>query len=209
MEKIETYDRCLIPKVYQDAIAEVGDVPPEIQNLFTYEYQRRAENTSEFREDQILEKANNTLGMSTVAGRIVDYTYKIRKGRKILRDEPNNVMQKILVNKWATKRLKYLVELHKYDGAGFHKLLEVLEVEEPHLVMGDKRLHRIERKKELRRLTSEYCDNIVKRRMQAYHDKLKEQQKLFEQEKDEFNEWMLNTMKELNIDASQLDESQS
>lgn len=209
MEKIETYDRCLIPKVYQDAIDEVGDVPPEIRNLFTYEYLRRTENAGEYREDQILEKSNNTLGMSSVTGRIVNYTYKIRAGRKILRDEPNNVLQKILVNRWNSKRLKYLVELHKFDGVEFKKLLEALQVEEPHLVMGGIRLERIERKKELRRLTREYCDNIVKRRMEAYHEKLKEQQKLFENEKEEFNEWLAKTMKELNIDESQIEERTS
>lgn len=142
--------------------------------------------------------------MSTVAGRIVNYTYQIRKGRQILRDQPNNVHQKILVNKWATKRLKYLIELNKFDGELYRKLLHELEVEEPHLVMGEYRLQRIERKRELRRLTKEYCDEIVQRRMQAYHNQLKEQQKLFEKEKDEFNEWMLNTMKELKIDESQV-----
>lgn len=204
MEKIETYDKQFIPKVYQDAIDEVGDVPPEIRNLFTNEHQRRLTNTIEFREDQILEKSNSSLGMATVAGRIVNYTYQIRKGRKILREEPNNVQQKILVNIWATKRLKYLVELHKFDGELYKRLLRELEVEKPHLVMGENRLHRIERKRELRRLTKEYCDGIVQRRMQAYHDKLKEQQKLFEKERGEFNEWMLKTMQELNIDESQV-----
>lgn len=205
VEKIETFDKCLMPKAHEDAIKEVGDVPQEIKNLFTYEFARRLDNSNDFRQKQIFAKSNNSLGLETITGRIIDYTYKIRKGRKLLREEPNHVGIKVCVNIWSTKRLKYLIELKKFDGEEYKKLLEKLEIEEPRLVMGEIKHNRITRKQELRRLTKEYCDNLINKRLDAYRLKLEEQQKIFEKDKAEFDEWMHKMMKELNIDESQLE----
>ena len=191
-----------MPKANEDAIKEVGNVPDEIKNLLTYEFHRRASNTTDYRFNQIFKQSNSELGMQSIGGRIVSYTYKIRKGRKLLREQPNNVGLKILVNIWSSKRLKYLIELNKFDKEKYKKLLNELEIDEPTLVIGGIRCQKITRKNELRRLTKEYCDNIIEGRLNAYHKKLKEEQKLFVQEKSKFEEWMNKQMEELKIDES-------
>ena len=140
--------------------------------------------------------------MQSIAGKVVNYTHKIRKGRQILREDPNHVGQKILVNRWNTKRLKYLIELRRFDKIEYENLLAKLKVDEPLLVMGEVKHNRIERKKELRRLTKEYCDKIIDKRMNDYHQKLKEQQKIYENDKKEFEKWMIEKMNEFKIDES-------
>lgn len=202
IEKIEQFDKSQIPKAYRDAINEVGDVPIEIQNLFTYEFLNRSKNTDDYRLEKIVEISNTTIGLESLAGKIVNNTFKIRKGRQLLREQPNNVGLKILVNRWNTKRLKYLIELKKFDAIEYDKLLDKLEIDKPTLVMGEKKANRIERKKELRRLTKEYCDKIIEKRMNDYHIKLKEQQKILEKDKKEFEEWLSKKVNELKIDES-------
>ena len=204
IEKIELFDKSAMPKAHQDAIKEVGDVPKEIQNLLTYEFYRRRENAKEFREEQVKNRSSNAVGIEWYKGRVIDYTYKIRKGRQMLRDCPNDVYTKTKVSHWNNQRFSMLIELYKYDKEDYYKLLKELEVDEPKMVMGDILTTRIERKKELKRLTKEYCDKLVQDKLKAYHDKLKERQRVFENELAEFEGWSTKMMKELKIDESEV-----
>lgn len=200
IEKIETFDKFLMPKAHEEAINEVGDVPKEIRKMLTYEFERQYPNTKEYRDEKVLELSNSALGTESIKGKIANYTLKIRKGRKLLREQPNQVGVKIMTNYWRNKRMRYLCLLSKFDMDGYKQLCKDLQIDELELTVGEQLQFRIERKRELRRLTKEYCDEIIKTRLNKYHEKLKEQQESFEKEKTDFEKWMHKTMDDLKID---------
>ena len=59
------------------------------------------------------------------------------------------------------------------------------------------------RKGELRRLTREYCDQIRDKKLEEYHQKLVEEQKLFEAKKVETQEWIQKEEKFLGLTVSE------
>lgn len=58
-------------------------------------------------------------------------------------------------------------------------------------------LERYTRKWDLRRLTKEYCADLVKSKKEAYHEELKRQQEDFLKEKAEILAWIEKEEKEL------------
>lgn len=108
--------------------------------------------------------------------RIAEYTIKIRNNlnhfAKIDKwDAPRKIRQSAFVN----KRGVLLKELYYQDRARFDHIVKVLGITYTPPKLGERYL-KPQRKREIRRLTKEYCDRLKSEKLDAYHEELKGKQ---------------------------------
>lgn len=109
------------------------------------------------------------------------------------------VLFKILINHNHLKRNKHLNELYKLDRPTYERLKEKLAVEfEPQKPFSQLNSN-FERKRDIRRVTAEYCKDIKDKKIDAFKEKLKNEQKTFAAEKEEKLKWISEQMKKFNI----------
>ena len=190
VEGVEPLD----PKLFRNAAVaaaydELKDVPEEVRRQFTFEFTPRKQKVDQQIEQSVLRHSKH-LDHHTLAGSVARMTYRIRNSRFVLRNTPNDVLSKINICWWSDKRLKRMIDLHKFDRNEFDRLMKELKVNAPQFVLDGKLFQRIERKRELRRLTDEYCQELKKEKLDAYHQQLKEQQQQFLKEKQSTEEWV-------------------
>lgn len=96
------------------------------------------------------------------------------------------------------KRGKILTQLYYQDYDRYKFITEQLMIDHKPAPLG-RIVHRIERKRELRRLTSDYCNKLIDEKLNAYRDKLKSQQQDFQEEKQRVQQWIEQEEKVLGI----------
>lgn len=175
----------------------------EILRLFTNEFAKRQQKVH-CKIEQNVYGLSGGLDSTTLAGGIVRMTYRIRNSRDNIRKHPNDVLSKIMTNWWSGKRLKRLVQLYKMDRQEFDRIVKELQLDLPQFGYDHKLFERIERKRELRRLTDEYCAKIKKERLEAYEKELKAEQQAFLRRKAETEQWIESEMQKLKLDKSSL-----
>lgn len=84
------------------------------------------------------------------------------------------------------------------DREAYHRICKSLKIEHRIPKLGEIEL-KIERKRELRRLTKEYCDKIRADKLSKYHEHLKQEQAIFEEEKKKIIEWIEQQEKYLGL----------
>ena len=102
------------------------------------------------------------------------------------------------------KRNGWLNELYKRDRSSYENIIKRLEIDFEPALPGVKYKEKIERKREIRRLSNEYCKNMIDKKLEDFHEKLKEEQKEFEKNKKETEEWIKEQMIRYNIDEKSL-----
>lgn len=105
---------------------------------------------------------------------------------------------KIINNALILKRKKMLKELYYTDKERFDFVVNQLKISYSPPKLGEMPIIPT-RKGELRRLTREYCDQIKDQKIELYHKKLIEEQKQFETNKVEIENWIKNEEKYLGI----------
>lgn len=175
---------------------EPGELSDEVRRQFTVEFSARKPVADRHIAQQVTELSDR-LDANTLAGSIVRMTYRIRNSRQVLRDTPNDVRSKVNICWWSDKRLKRLIELHRYDRAEFDRLVEALQLDRPKFVLDGKMFERVQRKRELRQMTDEYCERLRKEKLDAYQKELAEQQPQFEKEREDAQLWIQQQMQTL------------
>lgn len=95
--------------------------------------------------------------------------------------------------KRRNRKLKFL---YKIDTERFNWLCSELQLEYQQPRLGGIR-ERYTKKWDLRRLTREHCENIIKEKNAAYHEELEKQQQDFLKEKEESLAWIEEEEKEI------------
>lgn len=95
-------------------------------------------------------------------------------------------------------------ELYKRDRSSYDKIVKRLEIDFKPFLPGVQHDKSIERKREIRRLSDEYCKKMIDDKIESYHKKLKEEQKVFAKTKQETENWIKEQMEQYNIDEKSL-----
>jgi hypothetical protein len=173
----------------------------EVTRMFTNEFVSRKKLVDRHVQDKTL-KVSGNLDRTTLAGSIVRMTYRIRNSRHVIRSTPNDVLSKVSTNWWNGKRMKRLIDLYKFDRAEFERLVQELRLDLPEFVLNGKMYQRIERKRELRRLTDEYCAKLKSDKLAEYEQQLKSKQEEFLRRKAETNKWIESELQQLTLNDS-------
>ncbi|KOC69202.1 28S ribosomal protein S15, mitochondrial [Habropoda laboriosa] len=120
-------------------------------------------------------------------------TSEIHDLQKYMQEHQRNKKAKVFLKELIDKRKKYLRLLRTWDYRRFEWILERLNLiykAEP------EKSGMVSRKDSLRKVTQNYCDNIIEKKLNEYKTELKEQQKLFYLEKAEKLEFILKEEEE-------------
>lgn len=106
---------------------------------------------------------------------------------------------KKLVRNGYYKRFKFLNELYKLDRPTYERVKEKLALDftppPPFFELRDD----FERKRDIRRVSDEYCKKLKDEKIDKLKKKLKEEQKVFAKEKEEKQKWIDEQMARFNI----------
>lgn len=174
------------------------NLPESVRRQFTNEFVPRKQLVERQIQKAMLQVSGD-LDETTLAGGIARMSYRIRNSRHQIRTTPNDVLSKVATNWWYGKRFKRLIALHRVDRAEFDRIVAELKLELPNFVLDGKLFQRIERKRELRRLTDQYCEKLKKEKLDAYEQQLKARQHEFLIKKAETQKWIENEMQNLNL----------
>jgi len=176
------------------------DVPESVKTLFRLENSRRIDITSFIRRKRNQEFMRHPLDNKSHEVLIANYTSKIRHLQELIRyDNPYMSISRIMCNHFKNKRNKRLNELSRMDQGRYKAVVAKLGLKHQPSQAGVIDDLPVVRNDSLRQLTREYCDNIRRERLTAYHDKLKALQKPFLEEKKRTLEWIQKEMEKYNI----------
>lgn len=133
--------------------------------------------------------------------RIALQTLKVRSLLVNHTAHPRRTAVKVFLIRSIQKRNHMLIMLRKADLPRYEWLVKELGINFTPPLPGVV-AERYTRKNELRRLTKEYCEKMVKEKRDEYHAKLKEEQQSFLKEKEEILAWIAKEEEELGITKS-------
>lgn len=129
---------------------------------------------------------------NSMEGKIVFLTWKTRYFQDILRQSKCNDRLKYLrtkCNSTANKRNKLIKLLREQHEERCDALCKALEIDYDSPQIGTP-FQRIERKRELRRLVVEYCQNLKEQKVEEYIKSIEDEKEKFEHEKQETLKWI-------------------
>lgn len=128
------------------------------------------------------------------------YTSTIRSLVEIIKyQHPNDATSKQAIVRSRRLRDKYLNMLWRNDRERYQIVKEKLNIDYTPGLPGEQKNPPIHRKATLRVLTTQYCDNIRKEKLESYHEELKAKQEQFLKEKEETLKWIQQQMKKFHI----------
>ena len=191
-EKVEDYLNT--DKTYKkgyEFLADRDDIPESVKFLFRLSNARRNEITAYINEDRTGKVRRNPYDRVSHEYRIARFTSIIRQLQEAVRyNQPNDVAAKVTINSFKLKRHRFLNELYRMNRERYNIIVDALNIKHEKTVPGVPQNPRLSRKGVLRSLTAEYCENIRKQKLEAYHEELKKQQPLFEAEKEKTLKWI-------------------
>jgi len=180
---------------------ELKDAPEPVRRLYSLELARRKEITDWFLEETISEYRRHAFDVSSLEYRIAHLTVRIRSNQEIIEPLWKHSYLRKMVNGKIFKRHSFLVRLYYLDEDAYHRICKSLKITHRIPKLGGIELP-IQRKRELRRITSEYCDKIRADKLNKYHEHLKQEQAIFEEERRKIMEWIDQQEKYLGITPS-------
>lgn len=185
-------------------LADRPDVPDSVKFLFSLQNSRRREITKYIDDQRTARFRRSLFDKSSNEYKIAHYTSTIRQLQEHVKALPNEVFAKILINAIRFKREKRLNILYKADRDRYNILIKELNIEHepgiPGVMMNPRRF----RKGVLRAMTAEYCENLRQKKLEAYHDELKQQQPEFEKEKESTATWIEEMKQKYDISEDEL-----
>ncbi|XP_054158245.1 28S ribosomal protein S15, mitochondrial-like [Oppia nitens] len=187
---------------------ELENAPEPVRRQFTLEFARRKD-IVEYQKYHIMKvMQRNPCDTISPEARITNYTVKIR----------NLLHHFYKVDWWAAhlkghqnvmvqKRRRMLNELYYTDRERFEFVTKTLKIDYTPPPLGEI-VVKPTRKSTLRRLTREYCERIKDDKLDAYHQKLIAEQKVYEQKKSEIDDWIKDQDKYLGVTVPQTQQQQ-
>ncbi|XP_050530928.1 28S ribosomal protein S15, mitochondrial [Daktulosphaira vitifoliae] len=156
-----------------------------VRKVFSCDFMGRRYAMELYRQKLINEVKSNILDSTSCEVQIASMTANIRNLQNHFEIAPRDKLSRVAMKEIIDKRKKRLKYLRTWDYKKFEWLLEKLEIEyRPHPVY-----ERVERKKSLRRLTSQWCDMVKTKKLNIYQKELDSQKVSFLEHKVETLKW--------------------
>ncbi|OAD61620.1 28S ribosomal protein S15, mitochondrial, partial [Eufriesea mexicana] len=186
-------------KLYYQNSKELEDASDIVRNMFTVAFQTKKEARNLEREGTINLVKRHICDRGSSEVKIAAMTNEIQFLQKYMSDNPRNKKTKVFLKELIDKRNKYLKLMRKWDYRRFEWLLERLNLI---YLPQPKNAVKVSRKDSLRKLTNEYCSNVIKQKLNEYRDELRKEQELFYAEKAEKLALILKQEKEYGLTPS-------
>lgn len=169
-------------QLYYDRSKELDDASDIVKKMFTVGFQHRTAVRDLKREKTMELVKRHGSDRGSVEASIAAMTSEIQHVQEHYKRHPRNRISKVFLKELIEKRNKQLKLLRKWDYKRFEWILERLNlVYKP----APEKLGMVSRKESIRKLTQEYCDKIVKDKIDAHKEEIKVQKKIFYREKAE------------------------
>ncbi|XP_050438627.1 28S ribosomal protein S15, mitochondrial [Adelges cooleyi] len=156
-----------------------------VRKVFSCDFMGRKSATQLARNRLIEKVKSNKLDITSCEVQIASMTANIRNLQKHYEIAPRDKTSRVAMKEIIEKRKKRLKYLRTWDYQKFEWLLEKLDLEyRPHPVY-----ERVERKKSLRRLTAQWCNNLKSEKLNKYRNELDNEKESFLKHKIETLEW--------------------
>lgn len=177
---------------------ELKSADESTRKMFTCETATKQEAIEAYRRQVLKKVQQHPLDFSSPEVEIALRTIRIQALYQHVGDKKKETRGKVFLWRAIHKRNQRLKELRRIDYPRFEWLCEVLQLEFVPRPMGIK-LERYTKKWDLRRLTREYCQKMIKEKKDAFHNELKSQQEDFMKEKAEILAWIEEEEKDLGV----------
>ncbi|KAF6204975.1 hypothetical protein GE061_019142 [Apolygus lucorum] len=162
--------KSLTPLEFRDS-EELKSADEQVKRLFTLEFFPYTKTREVLKEEYMSKVKRHLLDESSPEARISRFTANIRALQAQYEKNPRNKEMKVRLKQKIDKRKRLLLELREQDYKCYEYLLEKLNLE--YKPYPPKTVYmRVERKRSLRMLTDEYCDKIIKSRLDDYKKQL-------------------------------------
>lgn len=161
---------------------ELQDADDLVKRMFTLEFNPKKETNKLKRNKIIALVKRHVCDKGSAEVKIAGMTSAIHDLQSYMKEQPRNGRAKEVLKELIDKRAKYLRHLRSWDYPRYEWVLEQLNLVHKHLpeIPGA-----VSRKQSLQKVTEEYCDEIKKKKFDAFKAELKEEQKKFYVEKAE------------------------
>ncbi|XP_074595122.1 28S ribosomal protein S15, mitochondrial isoform X2 [Brevipalpus obovatus] len=193
----------LLPQ-YED-IEILKNAPEPVRRQFSYRFASRRSMADAQEKEYEKEFKNRPLNALEYERKVCRQTVKIRSLRKSLKTQPA-VSMKLTINTNLYKRMKFLNELYKLDRPAHNRLVEKLKIDFKAPLPFYVEYPHFERKRDIRRVCDEYCDNMKDEKLSEYREKIKLEKIKFDEEKKEKLKWIEEQVKRFNLTDDMLEE---
>ncbi|XP_015378995.1 PREDICTED: 28S ribosomal protein S15, mitochondrial isoform X2 [Diuraphis noxia] len=184
LSPLEPLDMTKPPLEYQES-EELKTANENVRKVFSCEFMGRRYATQLARQQLIDKVKSNNLDFTSCEVQIASMTANIRNLQEHYKLSPRDKNSRVALKEIIDKRKKRLKYLRTWDYKKFEWLLECLDLKyHPHPPY-----ERVERKKSLRRLTSQWCDEVKSKKLAEYRNELDNQKEMFLKQKLETLEW--------------------
>jgi hypothetical protein len=195
-----------LPRPGFEFLKERKEVPDEVKKLFEMGMFERGHIRRLLKNEKMNSMQRHPFDIMSNEALIAKYTAQVRSYQDQLRNiNPHDIRAKKRALHCHRKRKSLLNELYRQNRERYEVVTRVLNIDHKPSTPGAFEDVPIQRKKELRRLTNEYCDNIRKERLEEYHETLKQQHQDFLEEKAKNEKWIQEQMTALNITEEDLE----
>lgn len=185
-------------------LPEMEKAPEVVKRVLSCNFADSKDVKEMTREEFIAPLRRHPYDKTSLEYKIASKTFRIRCNKQRFTGKfRKNYEMKVRLNNCIQKRNKELKMLGRLDQERYKFVKEYLQIDHEPFPLGEGH-QKVTRKGELRRLTEEYKNKIIEEKMEAYHEELKAQQKDFEIEKKETEEWIAKEIEALKLTEGEL-----
>ncbi|XP_076298780.1 28S ribosomal protein S15, mitochondrial [Lasioglossum baleicum] len=169
-------------QLYYDRSKELDDASDIVKKMFSVGFQHGTAVRNLKRERTMALVKRHGSDRGSVESSIAAMTSEIQHMQEYFKNHPRNKKAMVFLKELTEKRNKQLKLLRKWDYRRFEWILERLNLVYKPV---PEKAGMVSRKDSIRQLTREYCDKIIKDKIDAYKAEIKAQKKIFYREKAE------------------------
>lgn len=189
LEPLKDLDLSQLAPEFKD-IDELKSADENVKKLFTLEYQPYKKTVAALREEYLNKVRRHGFDDKSPEARLAKMTADIRDMQVFVEKYPHDKRTKVRLKETIDKRKRLLKFLRTWDYKCFEYVLQKLDLTYKPFP-GPEVYKRVERKRSLRMLTRNYCDNIISSKLSQYREALESQQEEFLEEKIKTFRWII------------------
>lgn len=182
------------PQYRLQNIATIEEISPIVKQLASLEFAPKNKHVQVIKHDFLKEIQRHQLDHASMESTISCLTVNIRSLQNHFAQHKTDKIAKVQLKEKIEQRNAFLKHLRRMDYKRYEWLLEKLDLvhyTQPNPILP------ITRKDSLRKLTTIYCNNIKRDRIDNYKKELEEQKLQFVEEKKQVESWIEKEEKEL------------